>query len=296
MFAQAPTTSAPPVAADQALRDLAAEPWMPFALLIGTAVVAYVLVWFYRRHAGRARSISQVAAAHGLHYTPLDGSGLRSVRFSSFGNGDGVDLSHMISHRDADGVVTRVFDYSTWVERVVEPNNGGIRFQRRENDGPWWQNREGEAGPRTQRVSTGLVRTGAAVGVPAFLPRLVVRPESLGTKAVDALGGRDIQLESDEFNRLFDVRSPDRRFAQLFLDAGMIDLLVQTEARLTLEVFGNWMLLTSPLAAPADFPALLGYVRALRDAIPELVREMYPEAADASRTPGFRLGGRTDGV
>lgn len=280
-LAQAPPTTSLPPEPGEALRDLAGHPWTPAVLVIGTLVAAYVLVWLYKRHAGRGRAIAQVAASHGLAYTHVDGSGIGSIRFSSFAGGDAVDVSNTVTGNGADGAVVRVFDFSILVDRVVtEESRSGFRWN-------------GEEVPTdtVRRVPTGVVRTGAAIGVQAYLPRLTVLPETWGTRAVDAVGGRDLQFESEEFNRLFDVRSEDREFARLFLDAAMMTVLLETEGKVGLEVFGNWLLITCPLARPGDFPALLRYAVALRDAVSDLVREMYPDATDAAWRPGFRLGG-----
>ena len=280
---QAPTTTlAPPPTADQALRDLAAQPWMPIALIVGTVVAAFVLVTWYRRHAGRARQIEHAAQASGYRYTPVDGSGLANVRFASFAGGHGVDLSNVVIAASADGATVRAFDYSTWVDVPVD------------DGGDVWGSARGDETPgsrRTRRVTAGTVGSGAAVRLPGvYLPRLTVRPESLRTRAVDALGGRDLQLESDEFNRIFDIRSEDRRFAELFLDPQMMNLLLETEGKVSVEVFGNWLLLTTALAGPDDLIGLLRYALVVRAAVPDLITEMYPDAERAAHEPGFRLG------
>ena len=54
-------------------------------------------------------------------------------------------------------------------------------------------------------------------------PEVSITREGIIEKALDLVGFGDIQLESDEFNRLFALRSPDHRFAVTLVDARMID-------------------------------------------------------------------------
>lgn len=55
---------------------------------------------------------------------------------------------------------------------------------------------------------------------------LTIEAESLGHKLADALGGEDIDVESDEFSRRFWVKSPDRRMAYDVLHARAVEALL----------------------------------------------------------------------
>ena len=57
-------------------------------------------------------------------------------------------------------------------------------------------------------------------------PEVSITREGILEKALDLVGLGDIELESDEFNRRFALRSPDRRFAVTLVDARMIDFLL----------------------------------------------------------------------
>ena len=72
-------------------------------------------------------------------------------------------------------------------------------------------------------------RTCATAEVGWLWPQLSLTKEGIIGKAAAALGARDIEFESEEFNRTFFVTCEDRRFANAFLDAQMIDILAATK-------------------------------------------------------------------
>ncbi len=68
---------------------------------------------------------------------------------------------------------------------------------------------------------------------PGGWPALVIEPESFVTRVADA-AAPDIAFESEAFNRAFAVRGEDRRFANAFVDARMMEWLLS--ARTTMGV------------------------------------------------------------
>ena len=90
------------------------------------------------------------------------------------------------------------------------------------------------------------------------------------------MGLGDIELESDEFNRRFALRSPDRRFAVTLVDARMIDFLLSTEARFAFFVKGRWVLLVSDPVEPPLVPALMRVAETFVEHIPRVVYELWP--------------------
>ena len=62
--------------------------------------------------------------------------------------------------------------------------------------------------------------------LPADFPGLTIVPEHLGHKLFDAIGGDDIDFESDEFSRRFWVRCGDRRFAYDVIHGRMMEHLM----------------------------------------------------------------------
>jgi Protein of unknown function (DUF3137) len=63
------------------------------------------------------------------------------------------------------------------------------------------------------RVSTTHRFVICAVLLPTYLPALQVTPETMLTRVGAGLGGDDIELESEDFNRRFRVQCPDPKFA-----------------------------------------------------------------------------------
>ncbi len=59
---------------------------------------------------------------------------------------------------------------------------------------------------------------------------------------------RDQDLELEAFNRSFEVRADDRRFASVLLDARMTELLVQRAVGSVIETVGNRILVARPAA------------------------------------------------
>jgi hypothetical protein len=62
--------------------------------------------------------------------------------------------------------------------------------------------------------------------MPWSMVPLTIEREHLGHKLYDALGGEDIDFESDEFSRTFWVRSKDRKSAYDVIHGPMMDFLL----------------------------------------------------------------------
>lgn len=201
---------------------------------------------------GRARRLRDLRAAvqrSGLSYSTEDPFASATPPFELFRRGDLRGAEHVV-WRDDHPDNARVFDY-------------------------WWADEYRDEKGRVRRVyrrcTAGTVEGGW------MWPELTVDPETALSRAADRLGGSDIQLESDEFNRLFEVHCADRRFATAFLDARMIDLLTSTRGEFHLHVKNRWLLLWSDTELPGRlFPHFLGLLEAIRAAVPRVVYEWYP--------------------
>src|SRR5262249_36626985 len=73
-------------------------------------------------------------------------------------------------------------------------------------------------------------------------PYLIIRPETILDRFAASIGFDDINFESDEFNRAFNVRGEDKKFAYDICHAGMMEFLLQ-ERSLTWELHANKLLL-----------------------------------------------------
>ena len=72
------------------------------------------------------------------------------------------------------------------------------------------------------------------------------------------------------------MTSEDRRFANAFLDAQMIDLLAATKGFVEIEVKNRWILLYTKRLNGQEFPPLYKLTETIVGRIPNLVYEMWP--------------------
>ncbi len=113
--------------------------------------------------------------------------------------------------------------------------------------------------------------------VEAACSHLTLARENIFTRMGDHLGFRDIELESEEFNRAFTVRSPDRKFAVDFCDARMMQWLLGHGQGYGFEVVGDRLLASCKRLAPTEIVPLLGSMQGFRDQIPRVVFSLYPK-------------------
>ena len=62
--------------------------------------------------------------------------------------------------------------------------------------------------------------------LPAVFPDLTIRRENLLTRVAEVFGYQDIEFESAEFSKAFNVRSPDKKFAYDVCNAKMMEYLL----------------------------------------------------------------------
>ena len=211
-------------------------------------VIAVVLIPWVLRQRGE-ESLASVAARNGLGHSAVDPFGSTRVAFPLFRKGDGRQAQNVVWRDRPDGLATRAFDFSYFVER--EDDFGRVR-----------------------RVHTYFSCVMAQVD--GAWPAVSITREGLVERALDLVGLGDIELESDEFNRRFALRSLDRRFAVTLVDARMIDFLLSTEARFAFFVKGRWVLLVSDPVRPPMVPALMRVAEAFVENVPRVVYELWP--------------------
>lgn len=139
----------------------------------------------------------------------------------------------------------------------------------------------------SERWECAMVRAGAEC------PRLSVSPEGLLTGLADIVALRDQDLELESFNRAFEVRADDRRFASDFLDPSMVDLLAEHAIGFVVEAIGNRILVARPAGALPDVDSLIALAFAVVDRVPNVVKSLHPAAPAEALTPGcpLQLGG-----
>jgi hypothetical protein len=109
-------------------------------------------------------------------------------------------------------------------------------------------------------------------------PDLVAEPERLPTKLADALALRDIDLELEAFNRAFEVRSTDPRFASAFLDARMTAWLSESApAGFGVEIVAGRLLTFVPVLMPWQIDTALAATTGFLDQVPATIASLYPD-------------------
>ena len=172
---------------------------MPFQVWFGLFVSAFLAVAWYVRHEQERRRSAELAAYcafRGWGFTPDDPGDLVS-RWE----GPPFDAG---SHRQVRNVVTAKVD-----GREV------VAFEYT------YVVRQG----KSSRTFEYLVVT---TPMPCPLPGLHVAPESVFDRLGTWLGGEDIDLESEDFNRQFRVRCPHAKFAHDVLTPRTMEALLAT--------------------------------------------------------------------
>ncbi len=165
---------------------------VPIGLLVWLVVVMHRRA--REREAAKASGLWQWAREQGWAYHPEMWSLTRRFRGEPFGRGSGRRAIHVLTgkHRGRDLVA---FEYYFTVS-------------------------SGENSSTTYRY---LV---VATPTPSPRPYLQVGLEGAGSKLLALFGARDLQLESEEFNRVFRISTGDKRFAYDVLHPRMMEWLL----------------------------------------------------------------------
>jgi hypothetical protein len=156
--------------------------WLVVVLVVLVAVT--VLLVRHRLHQRKVAEFTAFAAQHGWHYQQHDHSLTGRYLGTPFGRGFGQEARHVLAgaHRGRELVA---FEYS---------------YKEREGNG------------KNRRTVT-YRNTVVALNTPAARPTLEVGTEGIGRRLLGIVGIRDLQLESEEFNKSFHIRTEDDKFA-----------------------------------------------------------------------------------
>lgn len=221
---------------------------MEVVILVAVMAVALLSWYFAASEAKRNRALARAARSHGLQFAPVDPFGCSNPPFELFRSGDERGTENVMWRQDAPGD-PRVFDY--WFADVYRDRDG-----------------------RPHRTYTS--RTCATLDVGWMWPYLMITRERFLQKLGRALGMQDIDFESGEFNKAFNVRCEDRRFASAFIDAQMIELLLSTKGLVDVEAKGRWLLVHTERLKGNELPALLKLAETIAKRIPPVVGELWP--------------------
>jgi hypothetical protein len=214
------------------------------------ALVVVIVVYAVRKAKRRREEFASWAASQGMTYSRTDPYGLTKLDFHLFGQGDGRGCDNVIS--------------GTWQGRDVRIADY------------WYYERSFDSQGRSSRTTYRFSVVLAAVD--ASLPPTRIEKENFLSRMADRLAMRDLEFESEEFNRTFEVRGRDREFAYKLIDGRMIEWLLRTAGPHCYEVSGPWAMAYCKQLEPSEVPALLHSVTGFIGQVPRLVWADYGKA------------------
>jgi hypothetical protein len=107
-----------------------------------------------------------------------------------------------------------------------------------------------------------------------------------------ALGGREVRLELEEFDRRFRVETDDARFAVAFLDQRMMEAFLGLSEHVTVDVNEDVLLLWAPLLPAVHVLLLFDAAVAIRRRIPRVATSLFPPRPTRGPREGRWLQGR----
>jgi hypothetical protein len=227
---------------------------MGFALIVVVVIVAVGVGAYlsYQSKRKRAQAFGALAVSLGLTYAARDPFGMLGQPFKLFGKGEGRGIENVI-YGSHEGVVLQAFDY--WFYTESTSSNGG----------------------RSRNYSRFDC---AMLPLEAACSPLTIEHENVLTRLADHLAMHDIEFESEAFNKAFNVKSPDKKFANDFIDAPMQQWLLQNGRGLSFEIVGDHILCITAQIEPAEMPSLITVAKGFHDEVPRVVASLYPKRPD----------------
>ncbi len=227
-------------------------------------VVAAVLagVWWRRRgRVDRQRRLMLLCRRAGLEFDPLDlAPDTAWLPFPMFGHPE-HGTANLVWDRGGDEGV-HAFDF--WYQVTGD---------------------ERALGPRRRF-------TCAVVPLAFTCPRLRVAPRDAVDGIPGALGGQEVRLELEEFDRRFRVEAEDARFAVALLDQRMMEAFLGLRRDVTVDVNDDVLLLWAPLLSPEHVLLLFHAAVAIRRRIPRVAASLFPPRPTRGPREGRWLQGR----
>ena len=217
-------------------------------LVVGLSAVALVAYAQYRRRQARVGALLALAQCIGFTFTVDDVDHVLDLPFGLFRRGDGRKLELVLSGTH-NGLPLRLFDY--WYYDETSDGHGGRSRS-------------------YHRFTCGILT------VPAACPHLWLGHEGFFSHLGSHLGLRDVELESDEFNRRFRVKCDDQKFAFSVLDGRMMEWLLAADSFDTVEIVGPWVLLAVGKLDPARWLDVGSWLDAFHAHVPQVVYSTYP--------------------
>ena len=239
----------------------------------------------------RAGAWLDAGLRHRLWFSESDDHGSTSLPFALFDRGDLAVARHVTCGAVA-GREVRAFDLDILVRSDGSAGSGSRLVLAGELFEGVFEEETVTGYTLTQRWECAVVRAGAECW------RLAVSPEGVLSTLADVALVPDQDLELEAFNRAFEVRADDRRFANDFLDPRMASFLLERAIGCVLEIVGNRILVARPAGRLPDLDSLLALAFGVADRVPNAVITLHPALPAGELTPRCPIGadGRTRSV
>jgi hypothetical protein len=211
------------------------------------AIIALVAWWAWQQKKKRRADLATFATQYGLQYQADDPFGLLGYGFRLFSKGDGRGCENVM--------------WGEWQ---------GLPIQ--EADYWYYEQSTDSKGNTSRNYSYFSVVVGT---LPLDMPWVTIERENVFTRFADHLGFHDLDFESEEFNRRYQVKAKDRAFAYKLVDARMIRWLESSGGAFGFEVSGPNLLVFCKRLKPFELVPLFGTAKAFPEHIPRLVWNEY---------------------
>jgi hypothetical protein len=230
------------------------------ALIIVAIVAAIGLAIWYSWYAKKKRREELAIAARqlGLQYSAQDMFNCLALPFGLFDKGDGRGTENVL--------------WGTW--QALDLREFDYWYYEESTDS------EGHTSKSYSYFSCVVTQ------IPMSSAPLSVTRENIFTRFADHVGLRDIEFESERFNREFNVKSKDRKFANDVIDARMMQWLLESGQHYAYEMNGPYVLVYCKRVKPLELTPLLGTLKEYVDHVPRVAYSLHGDPARAAALYG----------
>ena len=215
-------------------------------VVIALVVVGSIVAGAYFKKK-RREGLAVAAKQLGFQYSPSDPFGLLGLPFSLLTRGDGRGVENVM-WGTWQGMDLKEFDY-------------------------WYYTESTDSKGHTSRSYSHF--SCAVTEIPATCGGLTITREGFFGRLADHLGFHDIQFESEEFNRQFQVKCKNQKFANDMIDSRMMQWLMGLDEGRSFELTGPYVMCYSRRARPLEITPLLGTLKGFQQHIPRVVWDLY---------------------
>lgn len=220
---------------------------MEALVFVGFVILVIAAGWFaWQQKKKRRLALQAFAKQYGMQYSTQDPFALVNYSFSLFQKGEDQGVENVL-WGDWQGLPVKAADFWYYTETTDSKGNKSRHYH---------------------HYSVAIAE------VPLALMPLSIAPEGVFTRLADKLGFHDIDFESEDFNRRYNVKAPDREYAFKVVDARMMAWLLTLDG-FGFETVGPWVLAYCRRRKPAELVPLFGAVRGFEEHIPRLVRNEF---------------------